>query len=305
MNEPPPAEHGGPRWQRLLEAVRRKILGNSVVREVLAVMDAANSVGAPLFAAALAFSTMFTIVPLLLLFSGVLGWLIDNVQARASLLERLVSFVPPLADAIAESLEGIVNQRGALSLIGLALLVWAASNFYGSLDEVMRRLFPGGRVRGFVERRVRGVVAIVALVLLLIGSISLASLWQLIDPAIDDRIGPRVVGPFLSLVVMIVASLIVYRFVPTDPPGWRAALLPALAAGLGIGLLTLFFATLAPVLIGGLSGLGVVAAVFAAFVWLNYCYQMLLYGAAWARIRRDRARLADTGPGPGDAQAGS
>ena len=31
----------------------------------------------------------------------------------------------------------------------------------------------------------------------------------------------------------------------------------------------------------------VIATVFAALIWLNFSYQILLYGAAWARIRRD------------------
>jgi len=39
-----------------------------------------------------------------------------------------------------------------------------------------------------------------------------------------------------------------------------------------------------------MSGFGVIAAVFGALVWLNLSYQILLYGAAWARVRRDRQR---------------
>ena len=38
---------------------------------------------------------------------------------------------------------------------------------------------------------------------------------------------------------------------------------------------------------GGLSGFGVIATVFGALIWLNFSYQILLYGAAWARLRRD------------------
>jgi uncharacterized BrkB/YihY/UPF0761 family membrane protein len=32
----------------------------------------------------------------------------------------------------------------------------------------------------------------------------------------------------------------------------------------------------------------VIATVFGALVWLNLSYQVLLFGAAWARVRRDR-----------------
>lgn len=264
------------------------VLGNRAVRRISAVVTAANDAGAPLFAAGLAFSTMFATVPLLLLFSGVLGWLIDDPVARARLLADLVDRVPPLADALADSLEGVVETRGTLSVIGLVGLVWGASNLYGGLDDVMHRLVPGGRVRGFVERRVRGIVAIVIFVALVVGAIALGTAFAVFGGSVAEL---TVIGPVVTLVVMIALVQIVYRFVPTEPPSMRAALPPALAAGVGIGLLTLLFTILAPLLIGGLAGFGVIATIFGAFVWLNYCYQMLLYGAAWARLRRDDEKL--------------
>jgi membrane protein len=277
------------------------VVGNRTVRTVSAVVTAANDAGAPLFAAALAFSTMFATVPLLLLFSGVLGWLIEDPAARARLLADLVDRVPPLADVLEDSLEGVVRTRGTLSLIGLLGLVWGASNLYSSVDEVMRRLVPGGRTRGFVERRVRGILAIVILVALVIGAISLGSLWAVFGATVTEL---AVVGPVLTVLVMIVVVMVIYLFVPTEPPSLRAALPPAVAAGAGIGLLTLLFTVIAPVLIGGLAGFGVIATIFGAFVWLNYCYQMLLYGAAWARIRRDIEKLAGVVvAGPADVQS--
>jgi uncharacterized BrkB/YihY/UPF0761 family membrane protein len=86
----------------------------------------------------------------------------------------------------------------------------------------------------------------------------------------------------------VLVALAVYKLVPTAPPSLRAALWPAIAAGIGIGLLTDLFSVLTPLLIGSLSGLGIIATVFGALVWLNFSYQILLYGAAWARVRRDR-----------------
>ena len=77
--------------------------------------------------------------------------------------------------------------------------------------------------------------------------------------------------------------------------GGRPAL-PALVAGLGIGLLTSLFGLLAPLLIRGFAALGVITSVFAALVWFNLLFQILLYGAAFARIRRDRELLRRVPP---------
>lgn len=302
MSETGPKEGPpGAGWRGRLGRAGQVVIGNRTVRQVSAVVTAANDAGAPLFAAALAFSTMFAAVPVLLLFSGVLGWLIEDPVARARLLADLVARVPPLADVLADSLEGVVRTRGTLSVIGLVGLIWGASNLYGSVDEVMRRLVPGGRTRGFVERRVRGILAIVILVALVIGAISLSSVWAVFGATVTEL---AVAGPVLTVLVMVVVVLVVYLFVPTEPPSLRASLPPAIAAGVGIGLLTLLFTVLAPLLIGGLAGFGVIATIFGAFVWLNYCYQMLLYGAAWARIRRDRQKLGGlVVAGPAEVQS--
>jgi membrane protein len=281
-------------WRGRLERLVKGVTNFWVVRRVMAVMESANAAGAPLLSASLAFVTMFAIIPGLLLMAGVLGWIIDDPADRAELLIQLVALAPPLEGALAGSLETAVESRGALSLVGLLGLLWGASNFYQALDEVMRRLFPGGHIRGFVERRLRGVLAIVVLVAVVMGAILLGGLGTIIEALADgaqDHFIWHLIGPALSLMVMIFVVLIVYRVVPTAPPTVRAALPPAIVAGIGIGLLTSLFTLLAPLLIGGLAAFGVLAAIFGAFVWLNFCFQMLLFGAAWARYRRDRQNL--------------
>jgi uncharacterized BrkB/YihY/UPF0761 family membrane protein len=174
--------------------------------------------------------------------------------------------------------------------------LWGASSFYGALDEVMRRIFAGGTVRGFIEQRVRGVLAVAGLVAMLALTALMGGVWTVIVTSVGELPGAAVAlsvgGPLLFVAFSVVAVMLVYQLVPTAPPSWRAAWLPAVVAGLGIGVLTSLFSVLAPVLVGGLAGFGVIAAIFGAFVWLNLGFQMLLWGAAWARYRRDRFRLA-------------
>jgi uncharacterized BrkB/YihY/UPF0761 family membrane protein len=278
------------RLNRVIAAVR----GNSIVQRVLAVIESANAVGAPLLATALAYTTMFAILPGVLLLSGVLGWVIVDVTVRADLLARLVAFVPPLAPVFADSLEGLVRGREALSIIGLVGLLWGASSFYAALDEVMRRLFPGGGTRSFLSVRLRGALAVLVLVGLVMGTVALGGVWALVVSSVGPlRDVLSWLLPVITIVLISAVVLATYVWVPTAPPTVRAALPPAIVAGIGIGLLTNLFAALAPLLVGGLSGLGVLTTVFAAFVWLNLCFQVLVWGAAWARYRRDRLRLAD------------
>lgn len=282
------------RIARLIEAIK----GSTVVRRVTGVMEASNAAGAPLLATALAYTTMFAIIPGVILLAGVLGWLIEEPEVRAELLGQLVSYVPPLAPIFEDSLETLIRERGTLSIIGLLGLLWGASNFYAALDEVMRRLFPGGGVRGFVSVRARGAIAVLVLVALVVGTIALGGLWGFLQGTLASALGglsgvlPFML-PVISIAVLSLVVLATYLWVPTAPPSVRAALPPAIVAGIGIGLLTNLFTVVAPLLVGGLSGFGVLTTVFAAFIWLNFTFQLLLWGAAWARYRRDRLRLPD------------
>lgn len=270
-----------------VDSIATRITTNRYVRPALDVVNVANDTGATLFAAALAFGTMFAFIPLILLASGVIGWLIADPGQRASLLSQLVSYVPPLADFFRTSLEGVVSGRGALSIIGVIGLLWGASAFYGVLDEVMRRIFSGGGVRNELSRRIRGFATIVIMLLVVVITISLSGVWALLDQLVGELLIWRYLAPLLTIAVMVLVVLLVYLVVPTAPPSVRAGLPPAIFAGLGIGVLTNVFSLLAPLLIGGMAGFGVIATVFGALVWLNFSYQILLYGAAWARVRRD------------------
>jgi membrane protein len=276
------------RLRSRIDALSRTVMGNHHVAFLLAIMAIANEAGASLFAAALAFGTMFAVIPLVLLMSGVIGWLVDDPVQRQALADTLVGLFPPLAGVFASSLQGAVEQRGALSIVGVIGLLWGASAYYGGLDEVMRRLFSGGGVRSELSRRVRGGVTVVVLIALIGGAVALGGVWAALDQLVGGLFFWRYLAPALALAVMVLVVLAVYCLVPTAPPSLRAALPPAITAGVGIGILTNLFSLLAPLLIGSMSGFGVIAAVFGALIWLNFSYQILLYGAAWARVRRDR-----------------
>jgi membrane protein len=273
-------------WRKSLEELANRVTSIVPVRVTLAVMDTAGQAGAGLFSAALAFTTLFAVFPLMLLFGGILGWLIQDPAQREALLLQLVSYFPPIEDLLAHSLNSIVNSREALTIIGLVGLAWGASGYYAALDEVMRRIF-SGPPRDFIAQRIRGVITVMVLIGLMVGALLLTSIASFVTSVTGQDEIVRILTPLGALVVLVAVVLGIFLLVPTAPPSVRAALPPAVLAGLGIGLLTNLFGLLAPWLIGGLLAFGLIATVFAALIWLNLSYQILLYGAAWARLRRD------------------
>jgi len=274
-------------WQKTLDDTIAKVLAIPIVHTVMRILDTAGQAGAGLFSAALAFSTLFALFPLMLLMAGILGWVIDDPVQRQALLQQLISYFPPIEQLLSDSLDTIVTQRSALTIIGVVGLIWGASGFYLALDEVMRRLFTGASPRDFIQGRLRGILMVVVLIALMVGTLVITSVVSIVTGITGQDQLLRLLTPIVALAVLIVVVLAIYLLIPAAPPSWRAALPAAILAGLGIGLLTQLFGILTPWLVGGLLAFGVIATVFAALIWLNFSYQILLYGAAWARIRRD------------------
>ncbi len=277
--------------RRRVAVIARFVGRIPAVRLFQGVMSGADQAGGPLMAAGLAFHALFAILPALVFLTGVSGWIIDDPVRRSALIRDVIERVPPLAGVAESALEDLVRGRGAFSLIGAVGLLWGASSFYGSLDEAMARLLPGGRLRNIIERRIRGVLTVLALVATVFGGVILGGIWSVLEGSLGASVGQltfwRLVGPTLTVFLMVVVVLLTYRFVPVAAPSVRAAVVPAVVTGLAIGVLTLLFTVIAPRLVGGLAAFGALVAVFAALIWLNFVFQLLIWGAAWTRLRRD------------------
>jgi len=294
MSDPP-----GLSLRDRLGVLKRRALRDPRVAEIQAVTSAVGEASGGLLAAGLAFNALFAIIPALLFMIGLLGFLIGDPARAQEIVESLVDRVPAVADLADAVLDQLVAGRGAFSIVGIVGVAWGASGFYGSLDETMRRMFPGGAPRSIIAQRIRGMVAVFGLVGAALAAVMATSVVSLLDAVSILPEGIewiRVLSTILMIVVFILVVLFTYLVVPTASPPLRAALPPALVAGVGIGLLTALFSVLAPFLVGRLSGLGLLATVFGALVWLRLIFEMLVYGAGWARIRRDRTRRKSTTP---------
>jgi membrane protein len=267
------------------------------VAPFLAIQRAYDHSGGGMLTASLAFFAFFTILPALLLFTAVLGIVIEDPRLRSDFLDRLVAQVAPLRPVVDEILDSLSQSARTATVIGLLGLLWGAAGFYGVLEASMVRMFPGPRERDVVAVRIRGVLAVALVLTGMLAAIVVTVVVPVVTSALQLDLGAVtvVIAPLAACAVASVACLVVYVAVPPDGPSLRAAVPPALLAGIVIGLLTTLFSAVAPFLVSSYVALGVVGGVFIALVWFNLVFQILLYGAAFARLRRDAARRR-TGP---------
>jgi membrane protein len=319
----PPDQDGRPQrqppvlgWRGRLEALQRAIMRMPPVLAVMDVMRTYDRGGGGMLAGALAYFGFFTLVPALLLFVGLLGVLVEDPELRQQLIRSLVDQLDPVRDVAAEVIDRLADSGRTGTVIGVLGLLWGASGFYGALQGAMERMFPGPSSRDFVQTRLRGVIAVVVvlgvllLAVLLVFALPFLGQWfdarcsalsgldlPLVDSACDIDIVQLsgVVGIAGAVGIAFLAVLMVYVIVPPDGPSLRQALWPAVIVGIIIGLFTSLFGWVAPLLVRQWLTLGIVGSVFISLIWFNLVFQALVYGAAFARLRRDRDR-ARSGP---------
>ena len=266
-----------------------------LVTPILAVQRAYDQGGGGMLTASLAFFAFFTVMPTLLLLTSLLGFVIANVEDRIALVENLFAQLDPLYTVAMSIVENLAAGASVGTIVGLLGLLWGAAGFYGALEGSMQRIFPGPHQRDVVAVRVRGIVAVVLVLAGMIAAIVLTAVVPIVTSglrslAIDVGQLSIVIGPLIACGIAIVSCLVVYVAVPPDGPSVRAALLPAVVAGGAIGLLTASFSAVAQVVASAYLSLLAVGSVFIALVWFNLVFQILLYGAAFARLRRDDER---------------
>ena len=276
-----------------IAVTQRAVMRDPRVRFALEVLQDYGSAGGGLLAAGLAFYALFAIIPGILTLVALLGIIISDPVSREKVVQFLVEQLPPLQPVAQTVLETLANGSRVGSILGIIGVLWGASGFYGALDGALSLILPGPGSRGVVEQRIRGIIGVLLIVGLGLGAVLISSVVGIVVSLVDvpgiDLL--RLLSLAITCGLAIMVSEVVYVVVPRNGPSWRAAALPSVLTGTGIGLLTSLFGLLTPFLIRGFSALGVIASVFGVLVWLNLVFQILLYGAAWARIRRDREAL--------------
>jgi len=299
-------------WRGRLEALQRAIMRLGPVQAILHAMRAYDRGGGGMLAGALAYFAFFTMVPTLLLLVSLLGVLVEDERLRQELIQGVIGQLDPIADLATFVIEGLADSGRTGTIIGLIGLLWGASGFYGALQGAMQRMFPGPGGRDFLQTRLRGAITVVVVLGVLVIAIGVVFILPFVNEWFEARcvelerqglaIAEEVcsidlgritgaIGVVGAMGVAFLMALGIYIAIPLDGPTLRQAFWPAVTAGVLIGGFTALFGWIAPLLVRYWLTLGIVGNVFIALIWLNLTFQALVFGAAFARLRRDRDRL--------------
>jgi len=227
----------------------------------------------------------------MLLLAGVVGLLFADPIERAKAVAVVVGVLPPLRELIEAVLAEAARAAAPVSIVGGLILVWGTSRFVVAFEDSIARVMSGDRRRGLIVTNLAALAAVVLMIGAIVLSTVLSGVLAFLSAGVDSGV-VAVVGDAVSLglsllpiVMVIAATMLVYRIVPIPSPSWRAVIVPGLAAGLALTALAQLFVFVAPRLIGAAAFIGTLATAFAALAWLSLSFQALLFGAAWVRDR--------------------
>jgi len=252
--------------------------------------DYAQSMGA-----ALAYYTMFSMAPLLLIVISIAGLVFGDEAARGEIFSQLEGMLGASgALAVQGLLESVrkPSESVTATVFGVVLLLIGATSVFGELQDALDRIWRAPVRAGqsgwwrLVQARLLSFGMILGigflLIVSLVASAALAALQKWWGPVFSDWAAASIIEVVLSFLVTTVAFAMIYKIVPRVRIHWKDV-------WIGAATTSLLF-TVGKLLIGvyigrsGIaSGFGAAASLVVVLVWVYYSAQIFLLGAEFTR----------------------
>lgn len=290
------ADEAPPHRDRLrivIERVVRLLGGLPAVRTLVATFTVYDHAGGGLLAAGLAYGALIALLPGMLLVLSIFAIVISDPATRERIVQVIAEAVPPLEDLVRKAFEQVSAGAVPTGIAAFIGLLWGASRFYANLDYAFTRVFHSAKPRNEVQRTLRGVFLVAAVVMIPLLALFAGTVVGWVAELIPNSAEiPGLLRGDLALilhvgsyVMFVVAVLLVLRFVPAERIATRALVVPGVLVGIALGLFTQIFSLLAPLLTHIAALYGTFVAAFAILAWLSISFNMLLMGACWTRVR--------------------
>ena len=247
-------------------------------------------------AAALAYYTLLSIAPLLLVIIGAAGMLMGEAQVRDALVGQARQLVGNDGAALLQTVmqRAAESPKNAVSMIvGFGLTIFGATTIFAQLQKSLNRTWdvkpkPSNAVLGFARARLISLSVVLGLAFLMLASLVLqAAISGLQDYLATLFPGAavisRIVNSLLSLTLVALVLAMLFRYVPDVEISWHdtltGAVVTALLLTIGNFAIGLYLGHAA---VGSAYGAAGSAVVF--MVWVYYTAVVLFFGANTTRV---------------------
>jgi membrane protein len=252
----------------------------------------------PQLGAALAYYTVFSLAPLVLLLLAIVGFLFHHDPAGAwrKMTEQMSYFLDKSAIDVVQGIAQKASQpnKGFLATsIGILLALFGASGVFGQLQDALNTIWgvkarPGAGIVGFIRARFLSFTMVAGVCFLLLISLVLESVLKSFSQYVQAILPGGIVIALvvysifdLAVVVLLFASI--FKFLPDVKIQWRdvwiGAVMTAIFFAIGKWALGLYLGSGAAA-----SAYGAASSLITLLLWIYYSSQILLFGAEFTQV---------------------
>ena len=261
-------------------------------------------------AAAIAFFTIFSLSPVLILVTAVAGSVFSEQRVRAELIDQFRELMGPKAAAMIENLSAQpIADKGSLParIIGGVAFVLGVTAVFTQLQQALNRMWEvpprhGGGLARLITKRLLCFTLVVGIGFMLLVSLVLSAAISGLQSYLEARLHvPALaldgVNATLSIGIFTVLLAAMFRFLPDARIEWRDVWLGAF--------FTAVLMTAGKTAIGVYVGRSAVASTYGAasaiviiLFWVYLASLLVLFGAVFTRVwgLRDSERDAARAP---------
>ncbi len=251
----------------------------------------------PQMGAALAYYTVFSIAPFLVIVISIAGLIFGEEASRTAIageIERTVG--PEVAQAITELLKNSASPQGytIATIVGVAVLLFGASGVFVQLQDSLNTIWkvvpkPGRGILGVLRDRFLSFAAVFGTGFLLLVSLAFSAGLSAVTRHLTSDTVPggvlfwRVVNEGVSFVFITLLFALIYKVLPDAAIEWRhvwtGSAVTAVLFTIGKALIGVYLGQSGTTLAFGAAG-----SLVVILVWVYYSSQIILFGAEFTRV---------------------
>ena len=247
-------------------------------------------------AAALAYYTVFSLAPLLIIAIAIAGAIFGEEAAKGELVGQIQGLV---GDSGAEVIQGAIqnankpNIGSIASIISIVVLLFGASGVFAQLQDALNTVWevesdPKLGIWGFIRKRILSFGAVLGIGFLLLVSLVVSAALSGLSSYMSDVIPGidllwRLLNLVISFIVITFLFALMYKYLPDVKIKWSdvwiGAALTSVLFSIGKYALGLYLGRSSFGSIYGAAG-----SLMVLLAWIYYAAQILFFGAEFTQV---------------------
>ena len=253
---------------------------------------------APQLGAALAYYTVFSLAPLVLVLLAIIGFIFrkDPNGAWDRITEQMSYFMDPAGVKVVQDIAKTAAKPSAgflASVIGVGLALFGASGVFGQLQDALNTIWgvkakPGSAIMTYLRVRFLSFAMVAGICFMLLVSLTVEAVLKGFSHYLQTAFPGGAVLAFtlyiiVDLAIIILLFAMIFRYLPDVEVRWRdvwvGSAMTALLFLIGKWALGLYLGSGA----AG-SAYGAASSLVTLLLWIYYSSQILLFGAEFTQV---------------------